>query len=536
MKNFSQKLIAHLLSPVSVLILTGLAIGFEIYCWQMVSYSDRGLVHELNYQGYRLILTTSLSISAIFLLPNSLLAASIVITSISCFATAAYWNHFLAILTLGIIQSQSSEGAALGSDIFKLIPINISLIFLILLAVKGVLLRKLKSIAHYKDKYKKIGCTFLAIYICAFSWQFFFKNNPRELIIKLNAPRIVKNYGFTWLWISEALWLDREHILSKIDTSPLKDTISAIDGPIPGKMNLLLIQVESLDFGILGWENQEGREITPFLNSLRDTSHFYKIHASHTLGSANTDFCMLMQQPRSETIIPYKVDGFNFNTSTSLPAIAHNNGMTTHALHGYKGSFFNRRPNFVKMGFDSVEFYEDLEQIEGIEKFTFFKAEGILDKSVLNRATKYLTNHTNSFVFVITLTSHSPYTYLPDNEFAIYSHPSSLTERYVNSINYVDRSLRETIDRIPAGTTVIIYGDHYAHGNEFTKNSYPYVPAFIFTKGIPMPSQASRDNGLALSGSLRIEDLAGYISSFFLKRGEKAGTNSLLSHTSAHEK
>ena len=89
--------------------------------------------------------------------------------------------------------------------------------------------------------------------------------------------------------------------------------------------------------------------------------------------------------------------------------------------------------------------------------------------------------------FMVTMTSHSPFNLIDIPEQELYPGTSDAGERYMNSMRYLDSALRDYIQALPKGTTVVIYGDHSAglHGGTFLRlrGGKDYVPCFIYNVG-----------------------------------------------------
>ena len=180
--------------------------------------------------------------------------------------------------------------------------------------------------------------------------------------------------------------------------------------------------------------------------------------------------------------INYKIAGFPFHEN-SLPGFLSKYGYGTYAFHGATGYFFGRRDSYSNMGFKRVYFKEELETILNVKSHGW----GIKDKDVFQFSSNIIGEPDRKIChFIITLTSHGPYTFLLDSEKELFPDPSNLEENYLNSMRYFDRALQSYIESLPDETSVVIYGDHGAR-EIFTRRAKTdyreFVPFIMYTKG-----------------------------------------------------
>lgn len=292
------------------------------------------------------------------------------------------------------------------------------------------------------------------------------------------------------------------------------DRLTPVETPISVGSPFVIIQVESLDYGVIDFDIG-GVAVTPYLRSLRDRSLFYKLEAIHIHGSADADFVAMMGRLPSPDTIAYYVDGYPYDDA--LPHFLSQHGYDTRLfLHGVEGNFFGRRNAFNQMGFSEILFEEDLLSEYGLKKRP--SDLGIEDASLFRTAQQALLKSVGkSFAFLITVTSHGPFTSLPPDAPRLIANPSSAAERYFNSIHYVDGALREFIEGLPDGATVVIYGDHtsqvdfpgYEPGVERRRE---FVPLYIHQTGENLAEvQATRNLPLARTGDVTFIDVSAFL-------------------------
>ena len=178
------------------------------------------------------------------------------------------------------------------------------------------------------------------------------------------------------------------------------------------------------------------------------------IKAVHPTGSADSDFVVLMSHMPNSIVPPYSVADFSYDES--LPFYAAKYGWQTEIFHGNRGSFFARERAFRQMGFSEIFFQRRI--VDGTVQAGKW---GVSDGDVFDLSSKRLLEAENpSIHFIITLTTHSPFNYLPEDIPQLISAPVTLGDRYINSMRYLDDCLCEYFEKLPDGTIMIIYGDH----------------------------------------------------------------------------
>ena len=135
------------------------------------------------------------------------------------------------------------------------------------------------------------------------------------------------------------------------------------------------------------------------------------------------------------------------------------------------------------MGFTDVAFQEEMAGRYDLPADRW----GVRDADVLRLSAQQLrTAKTPTCHFVITLTTHTPYTNLtaPDRDF--FPDPRTTGERYINNMRYLDNCLRDYVTSLGSGTTVLLYADHPAEAfdnfapDRDVSRELEYVPCFIY--------------------------------------------------------
>jgi phosphoglycerol transferase MdoB-like AlkP superfamily enzyme len=161
--------------------------------------------------------------------------------------------------------------------------------------------------------------------------------------------------------------------------------------------------------------------------------------------------------PLPDAAVPFRYGGNHF---VALPRVFSGAGYDTAALHAFDRGFWNRARVYPSYGFTHT--YFDRELGSG-QRYGW----GLSDKTFFSRALERIDRLRRPFLaYLVTLTSHHPYGYLPKQERRIDTNglPGILAD-YVASMRYVDEALLDLFAALgsrpdAANTVVAVYGDH----------------------------------------------------------------------------
>ncbi len=277
-------------------------------------------------------------------------------------------------------------------------------------------------------------------------------------------------YGILPLYVYEAYYTTFYNDLED-RTAELPEMLRSdkLDGKnmIPEDSNIIAIQVESLDEKLLGYEHN-GRELTPFLNSLKEDSLYgSSFYTKHVNGSFDADFSLLTSlYPINRTYAFKQNDMTEF---AALPKILKDAGYQTLAFHGNDREFFPRHQAYPDLGFDRFYGRDDFsaeDRVMDLEEGYL----GINDYDFFKQSLDLLENHDEPFFgFFITVTSHTPFNFYPEEmmveEYADIENP--LVHDFFQSISFVDKSLEMFFNELEKrglkdNTLFVIYSDHDA--------------------------------------------------------------------------
>jgi hypothetical protein len=479
----------------------------------LVAPNNVGLNFIYLAAAIRFFMDLLFCVSLTLLLPRWASGIAVTIAVLSSIGLIVYKNYFLQPLSFLTILNQQREGLLVAEFAVKLIPAGIAAVACGILAIEWGLLIAAKRPRFTWRQLAAIGfaCSFL--YGSAF--VILDQVDPlNRILTKRGVGRLGMVHGYLETWLAEWHYLTDETILKRAiaKRAHRSDRLTPQEGDLPIGDHVVLVQCESLDFRLLDYQIH-GQELTPFLNALKQRSFFFRIEAMHSNGTADADFAALVGYGPSHDVITYNIP--NYPYENTFPQQMQKLGFTTQSLHGYWGSFYNRRFAFQKMGFDTILFQEELSR----EYHLPVSKLGIVDHDVF-QVSADLLNHTPGrvFQFIITLSTHGPFDSIAPSERRIYPDNPSLYQNYLNSIYYLDRSLAAWYEQLPLGTTVMLYGDQAAdqdigdfHADRDPATRAEYTPCLIFKKGTDFSKlQRTRNLPIAFSGELSLLDLIWY--------------------------
>lgn len=273
---------------------------------------------------------------------------------------------------------------------------------------------------------------------------------------------------------NKALTLEESKLIESANKAGLsKDNIYTNIGE--GK-NLIMIQLEAFQDFMVGLE-VDGKEVTPFLNELKNNSIYLPNFYYETAGGNTVDAELLTNTSMLPTYGGSAYYEYPTNTYISLPTKLKEKGYAVNSFHGYEASFWNREVMHKTLGFDRFYSLDDFKMTEkvgwAISDRAFFRQS--LDMTLEASQEKPF------YSFMVALSSHHPYD-------AFYSGPFTQKEeekqqilrRYLNAGNYVDSALKDFFYYLKEtgvydDTIIVIYGDHAGMFNEDTKTTCEFL-------------------------------------------------------------
>lgn len=238
--------------------------------------------------------------------------------------------------------------------------------------------------------------------------------------------------------------------------------------------NIVLIQLEGIDAISLDLKVND-KYVMPNLNMLKQEG-VYINNAYDESGSGRTSdgeflaLTSLLPVANESMYIQYSL-----NNVVTLPKILAENGYETVSIHGFDGSFYNRRSIHQQLGYEESYFLEDLES-EAEE--TDYLGWGLSDEYILNKVGEIIESSDQKlFIHAITLTNHHPFDAATGAyEDVLFNQPGNIVEYYLNSIRYTDLVIGKFIQNLEninvmEDTLLVIFSDH---DSGITKEIYEY--------------------------------------------------------------
>jgi phosphoglycerol transferase MdoB-like AlkP superfamily enzyme len=386
---------------------------------------------------------------------------------------ATYEQYFGENIDIHAIFSSTSEGMQVVDYIFDLVPKPFFIAGVILLIIQFALAGRAKSSLRNAIL---AALAIIVVPMFAFACYKIPISNAKNVV---GYTMAIKVQGFYTAMLSDLIFTGRtpsdEELIQDVTRENTKHPIQKIDVAFSSQErydDLLVIQIETLDFHLLGFR-YKGKEVTPFLNRLRDHSLLLKLDAFHygPSGSSGADFQFLTGLLPPENYPAFKIQSMQYETA--LPRLFLERGVRSFAFHGNTASMFGRGRAYEKMRFE--RFYDP----------AFFPRKdarwGISDRLFFQQSNNIISKPTGKpdFYFLITLSSHGPFNFVEHHVFE----GSDMMSRYFNSLNYVDSAVFDFLRSLRGDYLVLIYGDHTAglrtQEYESRENGFEYVPGYI---------------------------------------------------------
>ncbi|MBO5040264.1 MAG: sulfatase-like hydrolase/transferase [Clostridia bacterium] len=234
--------------------------------------------------------------------------------------------------------------------------------------------------------------------------------------------------------------------------------------------NIIFVQLESFyDLKLLK-EFEFSEDPTPIFTELKKnwTTGVLTV-PSIGAGTANTEFEVLTgltMQHLGSAEYPYRTFLQN-QTCESVPFILKNYGYSSHAIHNYKGNFYDRHKAFSTLGFDTFTSREYMELLG--KNFAGWEQDAVLLKSITDVLS---STEGPDFIQCITVQGHGKYPVVSyDGESEEVIKPTKLPEGankhaytyFANQLYATDLFIGDLIaavENIDEETVIVFYGDH----------------------------------------------------------------------------
>lgn len=443
---------------------------------------------------------------AIYMLVNLLI-------TVLFFALIVYHNHFGMIATSQVF-GQVKQVGAVKKSIFAVVRPQYMLIFLDIIIIGLIMLRRKKALAWKHSMSRRSNRKGVAILFCVSLVMCMLNIFPNKASMNENVKAEqmgILNY--------EAYALLGEPKEEKID--PTEISQAAIDmtkgiktkanpvlyGAAKGK-NLIILQMESFQNFLINL-SVDGTEITPNMNKLAAGSYYFprffqQVGQGNTSDAefiVNTSFYVPPNGPATEIYAPKNLP--------SLPKLLQAQGYDTATFHTNEVDFWNRGELYKALGFD--RYYD--KSYFGEEDTVFYgSSDEVLYKKTSDELARMDESEQPFYSHVISMSSHNPFS-IPESKYKMTlpeRYEGTLVGDYIRAENYADYALGQFIDELKSNgvwdnSVVVIYGDHRGLpifslkeddrtlleemlNHEYNERDLINIPLIISAPGVTAPS------------------------------------------------
>lgn len=371
--------------------------------------------------------------------------------------------HFLRIpLSLAAILSGWEDFSGMGATaMLEYVHLPSVAACLCVLLMQLLLLRRLHLPLPGKARLAICLCICVALGCLLHSRLY----SAQRVSQRMNGTEIVMYFGYVPGWIVE-LATGRTNELQSALAMPACPRLPENMPMLPFTRKLAVIQVESLDFGLL---TQPRPYPMPFLQQLMRHAAVFRVDGMKKLGSANSDYEWLTGCQASPSALMY---GALPSIPKTFNQLLQDEGYSSRFFHGLTGLFMRLRPTYEKLGFSHLYFKEEYEAAgyHGNAK-TFMQQ--IHDADLLDYAARFLNDPAPFFHFIVTISMHSARDFPPPAELKHSPHAG-----YFGGVRLFDNALRDYVAKMPDDVTLLIIGDH----TSYYEPRLPDMPAIVYRK------------------------------------------------------
>jgi len=495
-------------------LLAALVWAMEVFAVQyitLVADTPMEPVRMLKRVSIRLLLNVLGCGALVCLLRGRWVYPAFAASSAMSFGLIAYYRSFLHPLSWTTIVSQFGEGTDSMAAGISAVGLPAVAALALALGLKIVLCESARGAGESSREFRltgtATGAAYLGVVVMLIGWV-----RPMHGLAQWESvARVGLMYGYTLTWAGEA-WYVNETELLKLALHRAEETesrrVELCEAPLAAPERLVVVQLESVAYAMLD-AKVDDELVMPYLHELSGKSMSYCVRAVHESGSSDADFVFLMNKLPVGLVNPYALSDYPYETS--MVQRLHAAGYASTAVHGNRGTFFARRRAYAKFGFKNVYFQRELEAAH-LKPGPW----GIADDDVFSFSSDLVGQSGRQFVFIITLTTHSPFTYLPAHYTSRSWGGDTIWHRYLGNMRYIDDSLKSFVESLPPETLVVLYGDHEPNLEPIKRlrmnYNEEYVPFLIYRTGDDLSTrQMTRESGVATSGDLSLLDVTHYV-------------------------
>lgn len=443
---------------------------------------------------------------AIYMLVNLLI-------TVLFFSLIVYHNHF-GIIATSQVFGQVKQVGAVKKSIFAVVHPQYMLIFVDIIIISLVMLRRKKALAWKHSMSRRSNRKAVAVLFCVSLVMCMMNIFPNKASMNENVKAeqmgILNYEAYALLGEPEEEKIDPAEISQAgIDRTKGIQTIAnpLMYGAAKGK-NLIILQMESFQNFLINL-SVDGTEITPNLNKLAAESYYFprffqQVGQGNTSDAefiVNTSFYVPPDGPATEMYAPKDLP--------SLPKLLQAQGYDTATFHTNEVGFWNRGELYDALGFnryyDKAYFGED-------DTVFYGSSDEVLYKKTSAELARMDQSEQPFYSHVISMSSHNPFT-IPESKYKMTlpeRYEGTLVGDYIRAENYADYALGQFMDELKSSgvwdnSVVVLYGDHRGLpifslkdddkvlmeeilGHEYNERDLINIPLIISATGITSPS------------------------------------------------
>lgn len=443
---------------------------------------------------------------AIYMLVNLLI-------TVLFFSLIVYHNHF-GIIATSQVFGQVKQVGAVKKSIFAVVHPQYMLIFVDIIIISLVMLRRKKALAWKHSMSRRSNRKAVAALFCISLVMCMMNIFPNKASMNENVKAeqmgILNYEAYALLGEPEEEQIDPAEISQAgIDKTKGIQTLAnpVLYGAAKGK-NLIILQMESFQNFLINL-SVDGTEITPNLNKLAAESYYFprffqQVGQGNTSDAefiVNTSFYVPPDGPATEMYAPKDLP--------SLPKLLQAQGYDTATFHTNEVDFWNRGELYNALGFN--RYYD--KTYFGEDDTVFY---GSSDEVLYNKTSAELARMDQSeqpfYSHVISMSSHNPFT-IPESKYKMTlpeRYEGTLVGDYIRAENYADYALGQFMDELKSSgvwdnSVVVLYGDHRGLpifslkdddkilmeeilGHKYNERDLINIPLIISATGITSPS------------------------------------------------
>lgn len=389
-----------------------------------------------------------------------------------------YYREFTDFMTINVMLGYSTVSQGLSSSSISLLkPQDLIIVGDLILLAIGFITKFLKVDPRPVPKKQAVAMTSFSIFMLLFNIVLGEIDRPQLLTRTFDREYLVKYLGLDTFTVYDALKTAKNnHARNSAESSDLNKILKfnrknyAKPNPkmfgIAKKKNVIIIHLESFQQFLINFK-LNGKEVTPFLNSLYNGKDFYSFdNFFNQVGQGKTSDAENMMEtstfglPQGSLFSALGSD----NTFEGAPAILNQTqGYSSAVFHGNNGSFWNRDNVYKNLGY---QYFFDASYFNtNSNNLTEY---GMKDKLMFHDSVKYLEHMQQPFyVKFITLSNHFPFVIDQKNQsFEPANTDDSSANNYFVTAHYLDQALQQFFDYLKKSglynnSVIVLYGDHY---------------------------------------------------------------------------